>query len=296
VTVPESPDRANLAAGFDFARQLRDPNFREHLRSIGHAGGTVHTTGPGEPVAEVLARVERPGLLAAPDPARPHLWALAWVAPATSGAPAFQRGQCNGHPAALLAEAERVDRLGGDYNQAVAVGLRAAARMLGEDSGTSLGEQPHDGTDCHNDGQPHLGPCVEPQGPGFTRDDVVRYAGFISGLPDPEQSPRDLFAAAAVLGGLAQDGRLLAEPAEVRTEFGVRWHTDGDDDACCMWHDRIGHLIEAHELGREKVGRYGAVRYTVRQREHRQFQDGSTWAGPWQPVDEETTDPRTEEG
>jgi hypothetical protein len=27
--------------------------------------------------------------------------------------------------------------------------------------GDSLGEQPHDGVHCHNDGRPHLGPCVD---------------------------------------------------------------------------------------------------------------------------------------
>lgn len=150
---------------------------------------------------------------------------------------------------------------------------------------TSLGEQLHDGTHCHNEGEPHLGPCVDPEGPGFTREDVRRYAEHIAGNPAAgmDVDPRDLFAAAAVLGGLAQHGRLLPEPAEVRTEYGVWWHA-GDSDGIRLDQERLRSPEEAHEEGRSRIGQYDITRYTVHWREHRMYADGSSWSGPWVPA------------
>ena len=40
---------------------------------------------------------------------------------------------------------------------------RWGARDVLAGSGVSLGEQPHDSANCDRGGQPHLGPCVEPE-------------------------------------------------------------------------------------------------------------------------------------
>jgi hypothetical protein len=47
---------------------------------------------------------------------------------------------------------------------AAIVGSAAAAQVI---PGYSLGEQVHDGARCHNAGQPHLGPCIDPSAGDF---------------------------------------------------------------------------------------------------------------------------------
>ena len=55
---------------------------------------------------------------------------------------------------------------------------------------------------------------------GYTEQDVRHFAEYIAGHPDAELDPRHIAATAAVLGGLAREGRLL--PEDTRTEWGVR--------------------------------------------------------------------------
>lgn len=93
-------------------------------------------------------------------------------------------------------------------------------------------------------------------------------------------------AARRVLAALAEAGRLLPEVIEVRTEFGVRWHA-GDSDGIRLDLDRIASPEQANEVGQQRIGEYGITRYTVERREHRLFADGSSWTGPWAPVEHE---------
>lgn len=96
-------------------------------------------------------------------------------------------------------------------------------------------------------------------------------------------------AVALVQGALAAAGRLLPAPTEVRIEYGVLWHS-GDSDGIVLSADRLGSLDEAHRCGQERIGEYGITRYSVRRCEHRKYADGSTWVGPWVPVEPESAE------
>lgn len=68
---------ATLASGFDFARQQRDPAFRQHLRDIGWTPGQhVVITADDEPVVAVVSRIifnrtSSPCLIAMPHEEEP---------------------------------------------------------------------------------------------------------------------------------------------------------------------------------------------------------------------------------
>ncbi len=73
---------ASLTAGFDFARQLRDPKFRAYLSDIGWADGQhVVVVDDNDPVPAVLTRMiengtSNPCLIAIPRDGAPHGYAL----------------------------------------------------------------------------------------------------------------------------------------------------------------------------------------------------------------------------
>ena len=83
----------------------------------------------------------------------------------------------NGVPeirAALNAEADRVHELGGQYNEAVAVGLRAAARMIagGSSEPVSTPGEPRLCGTCAGVGWPNDRPCKTCDGTGEEPADV----------------------------------------------------------------------------------------------------------------------------
>lgn len=71
-------EAATFTAGFDFARRLRDPDFRALLRRLGwQSGQHVVMAADNEPVSDVMARVtfhETGGraIIATPDPTQRH--------------------------------------------------------------------------------------------------------------------------------------------------------------------------------------------------------------------------------
>lgn len=81
---------------------------------------------------------------------------------------------------------------------------------------------------------------------------------------------------------------LLAElgGGEERTEFEVRWHSTSDDLPAYLNHRFASHQ-RAAEFGRQQIGRHGIVRWTVWQRLHRIYADGSSWTGSWQRSDDQ---------
>lgn len=72
---------------------------------------------------------------------------------------------------------------------------------------------------------------------------------------------------------------------ELRTEYAIWWHSDGDDDAIRLSEHQIGYLSRALRRGPERVGEYGITHFTIRFRHHVIFTDHSTWISPWEPVD-----------
>src|SRR4051812_45170643 len=82
------------------------------------------------------------------------------------------------------------------------------------------------------------------------------------------------------IGALAAAGRLLPEGGETRTEWEVRWYS-GPDDGIALHEQRLGSRRDAEVRGPQRVGQYGITRYSVHHREHRIFEDGSSWTGPW---------------
>ena len=79
----KQPGPLDLALGFQWARQYRDPAFREHLRSIGHIGDGVPVVPcvPGESIGPALARVEPDSraLVAVADATKPFGWRMYWL-------------------------------------------------------------------------------------------------------------------------------------------------------------------------------------------------------------------------
>jgi hypothetical protein len=49
----------------------------------------------------------------------------------------------------------------------------------------SLGEQPHDPDGCHNNGRPHLGPCVDTAAQNTA-------ARGVHAVPEPPNTPADV--------------------------------------------------------------------------------------------------------
>jgi hypothetical protein len=78
------PSGPPIGAGFDFARQLRDPDFRQHLKNIGHDGHPVIIAQPGETMGAIRERAQSSDgegkvLVATPDSRQPHGWLLIWM-------------------------------------------------------------------------------------------------------------------------------------------------------------------------------------------------------------------------
>lgn len=88
---------------------------------------------------------------------------------------------------------------------------------------------------------------------------------------------------------LANAGRLLPEGGETRTEWEVRWHS-GPDDGICMEERYHASRASAETTGPTRIGQYGITRYSVHHREHRIFDDGSSYSGPWVAVDQPKED------
>ncbi|MER7280498.1 hypothetical protein ABT369_39275 [Dactylosporangium sp. NPDC000244] len=80
------------------------------------------------------------------------------------------------------------------------------------------------------------------------------------------------------------------EPAEVRTEWEVRWLAAGGGIAADA--QQLSSREAAEALGPTRVGLYNIVGFTVHHRAHRRFADGSAWIGPW--LDAEPANPWAE--
>lgn len=93
-------------------------------------------------------------------------------------------------------------------------------------------------------------------------------------------------AAAGFLDLIRGAGRLLPWGGETRTEWKVLWHGD-DGDSIRNYQHHVATREDADVLGAQKVGKYGITRYSVHRRDHRIFDDGSAWVGPWVAVDPE---------
>lgn len=83
-----------------------------------------------------------------------------------------------------------------------------------------------------------------------------------------------------VVDALRAAGRLLPDGGETRTEWEVRWHS-GPDDGICMEERYHASRASAETVGPTRIGQYGITRYSIHRREHRIFEDGSSWSGPW---------------
>lgn len=84
-------------------------------------------------------------------------------------------------------------------------------------------------------------------------------------------------AAVAILRHLGP--RLLPCTAEHREEWGVVWR--GIYGGVVLTDEAISSRLQAEIQGRRRVGTYDIASFTVRRREHRMFEDGSTLTGPW---------------
>lgn len=114
------------------------------------------------------------------------------------------------------------------------------------------------------------------------------------GLAEGEQADRlaenwARVVAGAVLDALRAAGRLLPEGGETRTEWAVWWHA-GDSDGVVLSERQFGWRDKAERRGQERIGQYGITRFTLQRREHRIFEDGSSWTGPWVAVDQPKED------
>lgn len=84
----------------------------------------------------------------------------------------------------------------------------------------------------------------------------------------------------AALDALAAAGRLLPEPTETRTEWGIWWYGP-IGDGIRLTQDKFSSRQAAEEHAPTRVGDYGITRYEIRRREHRYFADHSSWSGDW---------------
>lgn len=112
---------------------------------------------------------------------------------------------------------------------------------------------------------------------------VDRLAALLCDDCDPGPCHDSVSAAGRVLKFLANAGRLLPEGGQTRGEWLVRWDEDLEFE----------HLVGSREAATAFVDgmRRGGCRAAVESREVREFDDGSSFTGPWVAVDpEEKTD------
>lgn len=85
-------------------------------------------------------------------------------------------------------------------------------------------------------------------------------------------------------------GHLTVQGASITKEWAAWCHADDRDDVIRHDRDRFTSREQAEEWGREQIGQYGIVRYTVRYRQHFRFNGAGLYAtatGHWVKVEDE---------